>query len=468
MLQTEQDFYDLMYAYLKRAAYNSVLVAEIFFDPQTHTDRGIPMKTVVNGLHRAVIDGYEHFKIKASLIMCFLRHLSEDTAFETLKKATPFLDKIVAVGLDSGEQGNPPSKFKKVFDAARGYGLKVVAHAGEEAGPDYIREALDVLCVARIDHGVLCLKDEQLVERLAAESIPLTVCPLSNDKLQVNSRFFQGKNMTKVLLDKGLMVTINSDDPAYFGGYITDNFVSTVSATGMTAADVYQICRNSFMASFLPLTDKQLFLSKLKQYNVLTGYSAPSRSISMFGSRGPRPGTPAYELAYNAAKLFAAKGFKVLSGGYAGVMEAVCHGAKDGGGETVGVLAPSVFANRIEDGNVHLASYDKAIRYSCDLLERITGLVEMSEYFLIFPGTVGTVTELMVVWNLASCRAMRNLPKQRIFLFRNPWEKIVTELISSTKMYQSDANLVTFIDTAEEVLELVEQDLQERVQLAII
>ena len=130
----------LMYAYLKRAAYNSVLVAEIFFDPQTHTDRGIPMKTVVNGLHRAVIDGYEHFKIKASLIMCFLRHLSEDTAFETLKKATPFLDKIVAVGLDSGEQGNPPSKFKKVFDAARGYGLKVVAHAGEEAGPDYIRE----------------------------------------------------------------------------------------------------------------------------------------------------------------------------------------------------------------------------------------------------------------------------------------------------------------------------------------
>jgi len=236
VLRKEQDFYDLMYAYLRRAAIDNVYVAEIFFDPQTHTERGVPYEVVVTGLHRALIDGYMDFGIKGSLILCFLRHLSQESAIDTLEQAKPHLDKIIGVGLDSGEVGNPPKKFKEVYKMAADLGLKLVAHAGEEAGPSYIREALDVLHVRRVEHGVRCLEDDELVQRLKQEEIPLTTCPMSNRKLKVNACFFNDENVTRKLLEKGLKVTINSDDPAYFGGYITENFLTTALEVRLTEA----------------------------------------------------------------------------------------------------------------------------------------------------------------------------------------------------------------------------------------
>src|SRR2546430_6032978 len=225
VLVTERDFYDLTWAYLLRAAGQGVRHAEIFFDPQTHTDRGVPFGTVIEGITRALEDGEHNLRVTSRLIMCFLRHLSAEAAMATLEAALPHRDSIVAVGLASGEAGNPPEKFRDVFDRARSEGLLAVAHAGEESPPEYIWQALDVLGARRIDHGVRCTEDDRLVERLMAEQTPLTVCPLSNVKLRVFPDL-QRHNFGE-LLDRGLLVTINSDDPAYFGGDIPGNHIRT-------------------------------------------------------------------------------------------------------------------------------------------------------------------------------------------------------------------------------------------------
>ena len=256
-----------MYCYLERASKDNVKVAEIFFDPQTHTGNGVKFETVINGLYRGIIEGRRDFHINGSLIMCFLRHLSEDKAMETLTQAEPFLDKIIGVGLDSGEKGNPPSKFRSVYIRAKHLGLRLVAHAGEEGGPDYITDALDNLQVSRIEHGVRCWESPDLVTRLVQAEIPLTTCPLSNDKLQVKERFLGGENPTKRFLDKGLRITINSDDPAYFGGYISDNFISTAQEAGLTKADVRSICVNAFRSTFLHDKDKEHYLHSIEEFD---------------------------------------------------------------------------------------------------------------------------------------------------------------------------------------------------------
>lgn len=263
VLMTEQDFYDLTWAYLQRAAAQGVRRAEIFFDPQTHTDRGIPFETVITGIHRALQDGHDRLNISSGLILCFLRHLSEDAALRTLDDALPFTEWLLGVGLDSSEVGNPPSKFRAVYDRAQAVGLLPVAHAGEEGPPDYIWEALDILHARRIDHGVRCAEDPKLVGRLVEEQIPLTVCPLSNIKLRVFADLRQ--HNIKRLLDKGLLVTINSDDPAYFGGYVADNFAETAASLALTRDNLIALARNSFMASFLPGADKQHYLDELKR-----------------------------------------------------------------------------------------------------------------------------------------------------------------------------------------------------------
>jgi adenosine deaminase len=231
-------------AYLRRAAADNVRHAEIFFDPQTHTARGVPFAMVINGIARALADG----GISARLILCFLRHLSAESAMATLAEALPFKEHIVAVGLDSSELGNPPSKFAAVFARARAEGFLAVAHAGEEGPPSYIREALDLLHVRRIDHGVRCLEDPALVEELVARQIPLTVCPLSNVKLRVFPSMKE-HNLRKLLL-RGLRVTINSDDPAYFGGYIVDNYLAVAEALALTEDEIRQLAQNSLDASF--------------------------------------------------------------------------------------------------------------------------------------------------------------------------------------------------------------------------
>ncbi len=260
VLIKEQDFYDMTAAYLLRAAADNVRHAEIFFDPQTHTERGIAFETMINGIWRACQDG----PISASLIMCFLRHLPEDDALATLELALPYRDKIIGVGLDSSEKGHPPEKFARVFARCRELGLHLVAHAGEEGPPEYISTALDVLKVERIDHGVRCLEDAALTRRLAQEQVALTVCPLSNVKLRVFGDMGQHNLIT--LLDAGLLATVNSDDPAYFGGYMNANFLALADSLPLDAAHAQQLARNSFTAAFLAPEAKQRYLDEVDQF----------------------------------------------------------------------------------------------------------------------------------------------------------------------------------------------------------
>jgi adenosine deaminase len=264
VLLTEQDFYDMAWAYLERARADRVVHAEIFFDPQTHTARGVPMQTVIQGLHRACEAARTVLGIEACLILCFLRHLSEHEAFETLEQALPYRDQFIGVGLDSSELGHPPEKFAKVFARCRALGLRLVAHAGEEGPPAYVWSALDVLHVERIDHGVQSVKDPELIKRLARDRIALTVCPLSNLKLCVFPRL--ADHNLRQLLDAGLVATINSDDPAYFGGYINTNFTETFAATGLTAGHAYQLARNSFEASFIDASAKTACIERLDEF----------------------------------------------------------------------------------------------------------------------------------------------------------------------------------------------------------
>jgi adenine deaminase len=255
VLVTKRDFYDLTWAYLQRAAGQGVQHAEIFFDPQTHTDRGVAFGTVVDGIIGALETGERDLRITSRLIMCFLRDRSAESAMATLESALPHRGAIVAVGLDSAEVGNPPEKFGAVFDRARAEGFLTVAHAGEEGPADYIWQALDILHVRRVDHGVRCTDDDRLVERLVAEQTPLTVCPFSNVKLRVFPELRQ--HNFRRLLERGLLVTINSDDPAYFGGYIGDNYVGTAEALDLTPDQMIQVARNSFVASFLSETERR-------------------------------------------------------------------------------------------------------------------------------------------------------------------------------------------------------------------
>ena len=261
VLLHEEDFHDLAWAYLEKAAAQNVLHAELFFDPQTHTGRGVAFKTVVDGLSRAQARAARELGISSKLILCFLRHLSAEDAMKTLDEALPFKDKIAAVGLDSSEKDHPPSKFAAVFSRARAEGFLAVAHAGEEGPPAYIWEALDILKVTRIDHGVRCVEDQTLVRRLALERIPLTVCPLSNVKLQVFTRL-EDHNL-KRLLELGVAATVNSDDPAYFGGYILDNYLAAQKVLGLTLEDIRTLAKNSFAASFLSASEKARFCARI-------------------------------------------------------------------------------------------------------------------------------------------------------------------------------------------------------------
>ncbi|MGR0305186.1 adenosine deaminase [Acinetobacter beijerinckii] len=263
VLVHEQDFYDLAWAYFEKCAEDRVVHTEMFFDPQTHTERGVAFATVLDGLKRACKDAKEKLGISSQLIMCFLRHLSEEKAFETLEQALPFKDDIIAIGLDSSEIGHPPAKFERVFAKAREAGFLIVAHAGEEGPPEYIWEALDLLKVNRIDHGVRSEEDQQLMTRLIAEKMPLTVCPLSNLKLCVVNDM--AEHNIRRLLQKGVHVTVNSDDPSYFGGYMNDNFIAIQNALDLSNDELKQLAINSFEASFISDEEKQKWIDEVKK-----------------------------------------------------------------------------------------------------------------------------------------------------------------------------------------------------------
>ena len=264
VLQTQQDFHDLAMAYFRRAHADTVRHAEIFFDPQTHTDRGIGFEVVIEGLLSGIKQAKDQMGITSKLILCFLRHLSEKAAFETLAMAEPWLDQIAGVGLDSSEQGHPPSKFARVFAAAAAKGLKLVAHAGEEGPPAYVWEALDDLHIQRIDHGNRALEDDRLVQRIVSDGLTLTVCPLSNHKLCVVDDL--KNHPLKRMLDLGLKATVNSDDPAYFGGYVNANFIAVAKALSLSQADIVTLARNSFTGSFLPADQVAEHLAEIEAY----------------------------------------------------------------------------------------------------------------------------------------------------------------------------------------------------------
>ena len=261
VLLKEADFYDMAWAYFERARADNVVHTELFFDPQTHTARGVPMAVVIEGLSRACADAQTKLGVSASLILCFLRHLSEEDAFATLEAALPFRTLFIGVGLDSSELGHPPEKFERVFARCRELGFKLVAHAGEEGPPEYMWQAIDLLKVQRIDHGVACLQDPLLVAELAYTRMPLTVCPLSNLKLCVVNNLRD--HPLKTMLDAGLCVTVNSDDPAYFGGYMNANFVQTVEALNLSREDVIALAKNSFEAAFIGAEQRRGFMALL-------------------------------------------------------------------------------------------------------------------------------------------------------------------------------------------------------------
>ena len=262
VLLHEQDFYDLTWAYLLHCKNEGVVHVEPFFDPQTHTDRGVPFKAVITGISRALKDGEAKFGITSYLIMSFLRHLSQEAAFETLEQALPFKDQIKAVGLDSSEQGHPPEKFKDVFAKALEQGYLSVAHAGEEGPPQYIWQALELLQISRVDHGVRAFEDEQLMQRLIETKMPLTVCPLSNTKLKVFNDM--GEHNIIKMLERGVKVMVNSDDPAYFGGYVAANYIAICDALDISVDQLKQLAANSIEASFLSFEKKHVHLLKIQ------------------------------------------------------------------------------------------------------------------------------------------------------------------------------------------------------------
>lgn len=264
VLLQERDFHDMTAAYLARAHADTVRHAELFFDPQAHTERGIPLETVIGGIHSARVEMENRTGMSTRLIPCFLRHLSADSAMASLEDILRFRDLITGVGLDSSEVGNPPAKFTAVFNRARAEGLHVVAHAGEEGPPEYIRQAMDLLGSERIDHGVRCIGDPELVERLKNGQIPLTVCPLSNVRLRVFDTM--ADHNLKRLLDLGLRVTVNSDDPAYFGGYLTENYLAAQEALNLEPDDILTLARNSFLAAFLAPEEKGRYLEELDRF----------------------------------------------------------------------------------------------------------------------------------------------------------------------------------------------------------
>jgi len=268
VLIEEQDFYELTQAYLQKVSSENVRHVEVFFDPQGHTERGVQFATVVNGISRALEEVGQRLNVSSKLIMCFLRHLDEESAIKTLEKASNHLDKIHGVGLDSSELGNPPAKFENVFSQAKDLGLKLVAHAGEEGPAEYVKEALDILAVDRLDHGNRCLEDESLVARIVAEQVALTVCPLSNLKLCVVDEM--DKHPLKTMLDKGILATINSDDPSYFGGYMNDNYLAVADALDLSREELIQLAKNGFKGAFLADSEKQKHLEKIDEYVALS------------------------------------------------------------------------------------------------------------------------------------------------------------------------------------------------------
>ncbi len=464
-MKTEEDFYDLMYAYLRRASVDNVFVAEVLFEPKAHTDRGVLFADIVNGLYKAIVNGFINFGIRACLIMRLFPGESETDAVKVLEEARPFLDKIAGLSFELADGDNSPNKFKEVYKLADEMGLKVVAHVGEETSEKCIEEALDLFKFQRINCDIHCFQSTNMTTRLVDSKVPLSTCLLSNQKLQVLSRFFTGRDLTKDVLSKNPVVTISSDFPAYFGGYITDNFLHAASVGEINEVDVNLICRNAFQSAFVSTLDKAGYLKKIDKFNVEIGCAAPPKSIAFFGSRKPQPGSKEYEDCADAAKLMSSNGYSVVHGGSGGLMEAASRGCYEGAKErqkengnplvtSVGVVAPRVFNSPLAAGN----SFVTKAKMARNLVERLGCITEDSEYYFVCSGTIGTITELFVAWNIASVRPMSGCLFPKLFVLRSFWEKTLKDVMATVGIYEEDCGLVTFVDTKEDLLKLVEDD----------
>ena len=457
VLHCEEDFYDLLYGHLKRISIDNVHAAEIFFDPQAHLPREIPLGTVINGFHRAVLDGFRDFGVKSSLNMCFADSSTHFIA-RVLDEAKPFARFLSAVALECNGIATSSTVKRDVsllFGKATQLGLKVVLYSSLESTEDLLY-AIDHLKPLRILRVTSLFKQPQLVKKLAAEGITVE---LSND---------EASNVRELLQD-GINITVPSK-----------SLYHLPSRTDCSEREIFSLVCNSFAATSLPEWDKDHYLSELKYYNVAMGYSAPPRAITVFGSRKPTPGTSDYKRAEHAGKVFGSQGFKIVCGGYSGVMEAVCKGARecsgdkisrqklfpgsDLGGITTGIISPRVFPQSSISGNDYLSHFEVVNT----LTKRIDQTIRGAEYFLAYSGSIGTMTELIMTWSVASARVEHKAVPQKIFLWRPAWESAMKTFTSDFGIYKNDVSLLTYVDSPEEALSIILKDLKERNELATL
>ena len=474
ILQKEQDFYDLMYSYLYQASARNVYVAEIFLNPQAHIQNNVALETVLSGISQALTDGRRDFGIKGSLLMSFLKCQLEEDALKALEESLLHTKYIVGIEVNCDENGNLLPHFRRVYKRARELGLFVVAHLNKGCVVDHARDCDDTFQISRFNLGLQCPIDPTLVQRVSADGIAFTLCPLADGHFHSTWHSSSDKVCVKDLFDEGLRVIIVSDHPAYYGGHTTENFLAVAEKEGLTKVDIRNMCKTAFNASFISPSDKEQYFHEIDHFTVSMGYKTPPRSITIFGSRAALPGSVDYDVAYNAGKLFASRGFRVVTGGYSGVMEAAAKGAVDGarenslqtipdgghvGGCAHGIIAPRVFAPRGLYGN----TYNTDTQIAHTLIDRLCRLLSASEYFLALGGTIGTITEIFLVWNEASVRPIYGARAPKIFLWRAAWEAQFKEL--GKCISAADMELIRFVDSLEEVLETVEEDFKSRLAL---
>ena len=451
---------------------DNVYVAEILFSPKMHASNNVAFETVINGLSRALADGCRDLGIIGSLIMCFLPYQSEEDILKSLDDIQPYTMSIIGIELmNCDEKETTLPKFNRVYQRAKELGLHVVAHSDKGGLVDQRHDHSSVSQVSRFNLtcNLQCPNGSILDQKLLPpHSIPLTLCPLANEKFGTTQCSSNGKNLIKELLNKGLKVTINSDHPAYLGGYTTENILFAATKDGLTEVDVYNICRSAFSASFIPHGNKEQYYREIDHFSVYMGYKAPPKSITIFGSSAALPGSADYDIAYNAGKLFASRGFRVVTGGYSGVMAAAAKGATeeyqstesegghDVGGCAQGIIAPRVFATRGPSGN----PYNTHIQVAHTLVDRLGRLLSASEYFLALQGTIGTIVEAFLVWNVASVRPLCGAKPPKIFLWKTAWEDPFKQL--GKCISAADMELLRFVESLEEVLGIVEVDIQDR------
>ena len=456
VLREKQDFHELMYAYLKCASIDNVYVAEILFDPYMHTRRGVPIQVLLQGFRSALVDGYNHFSIKGCLMMYISHLLPVDEALKMLDDAHLY---VVGVAVESSY---PSSSYASIYKKVKELGgLKIVTHFTtngvdkcSSARPEYIAP----------DQGLYYCADEPLL--LPSRGFPINIQPLTS----------RSSTTLKECLERGLEVTVSSPYPAFTGHHLTSALLLASSEAGLTEKDVYSLCCNAVRSSHLALQEREHYMQHLHHINIAMGCAAPPKSVTVFGSRATQPGTSDYQIAEEVGRRLSSRGFRLVTGGYFGIMEATSKGAVetgngasciDGGNSTgvaLGILSPRVYPDAPLFGNVY-NSHNVIAR---SLLDRFWLYIRDSEYFIAFGGTIGTITEILVVWSVASARMSHRGIPQKLILWRPHWESAIDNLSKAIGISSLDTSLLIYVDTVEEAVEVIEKDLRLRSEVAIL